>query len=82
MAYTKARDKVKRLIRQSKKRFEMGIAGNVKTNPKKFWKYVRKKLKTKSGVSPLLQNIKDKNSSKFDDKENANILQDQFSGCM
>ena len=67
-AYTKSQDKVKRLIHQSKRRFEKGIAANVKFNPKEFWVYVRKKLNTKSGVSPL-----------FDDKDKANILQKQFS---
>ena len=78
-AYTKSRDKVKRLIRQSKRRFEKGIAANVKFNPKEFWAYVRKKLNTKSGVSPLSENVKDQDSLKFDDKDKANILQKQFS---
>ena len=35
-------------------------------------------LKTKVGVAPLLANINDKNSLVFDDKEKANILQQQF----
>ena len=79
VVYTKCRDKVKRLIRKSKRLFEKGIASRSKSNPKEFWKYVRNKLKTKSGVSPLLQNVKDPNSLKFDDKDKANILQQQFS---
>ena len=37
------------------------------------------RLKTKSGVAPLLKDVKDKNSAQFDDVEKANILQDQFS---
>ena len=78
-AYTKSRDKVKKLIRKSKRSFEKGIASRGKSNPKEFWKYVRKKLKTKSGVSPMLQNVKDPDSLKFDDKDKANILQKQFS---
>ncbi len=77
--YTKSRDKAKRLIRRSKRLFEKGIASRVKSNPKEFWKYARMKLKTKSGISPLLENVKDPNSLKFDDKEKANILQKQFS---
>ena len=36
-------------------------------------------LKTKSGISPLLDNENDKGSTKFDDKEKADILQKQFS---
>ena len=47
-------------------------------NPKQFWKYVRSKLRTKSGVSPLLQERNNPNSLRFDDEEKANILQDQF----
>ena len=77
-AYTKSRNKVKRLIRQAKRRFEKKISSNVKFHPKKFWAYVRKKLKTKSGVSPLLENVNDQDSLKFDDKDKANILQNQF----
>ena len=77
-AYNKARNKVKQLIRQSKRSFEKEIASGSKKNPKKFWKYVRNKLRTKSGVSPLLQDKKNPNSLKFDDKEKAEILQDQF----
>ena len=51
----------------------------MKFNPEEFWAYVRKKLNTKSGVSPLLENVKDQDSLKFDDKDKANILQKQFS---
>ena len=58
--------------------FEKVVASNSKTNPKDFWKYVRKKMKTKSGVSPLLADKKDPNSLRFQDKEKADILQHQF----
>ena len=78
-AYNKARAKVKRLIRQAKRKYEKNIAANAKANPKSFWSYVRRKLKTKSGVSPLLKDVKDPDSLKFDDVDKANILQDQFS---
>ena len=44
-----------------------------------FWGNVRSRLKTKSGVAPLIKDVKDKNSAQFDDVENDNILQDQFS---
>ena len=36
-------------------------------------------MKTRSGVAPLLENNKDLESTRFDDKEKANILQKQFS---
>ena len=43
-----------------------------------FWSHTRSKLKTKTGVAPLLLDVKDKKSLKFDDIEKANILQSQF----
>ena len=78
-AHTKARNKVKTLMRKAKRNFEKIIAHNSKNNPKAFWSYVRSNLKTKAGVGPLLANVKDKTSTKFTDDEKANILQDQFS---
>ena len=77
--YRKATNKVKRLIRQCKRRFESSIAEKSKTNPKPFWSHVRGRLKTKEGVAPLLGNPKDKTSMKFSDEEKANILLQQFS---
>ena len=69
---------MKRLIRKAKRIFEKGIAERSKKNPKELWKFIRNKLRTKSGVSPLLKDINDPNSLKFDDKEKAEILQEQF----
>ena len=79
LSYIKERNKVKRMMRQTKRCFEREIGTNCKNNPKVFWSHVRNKLNTKSGVAPLLENINDKKSIKFDDKEKANILQKQFS---
>ena len=59
--------------------FEKEIGNSCKNNPKVFWSHVRNKLNTKSGIAPLLENINDKKSIKFDDNEKANILQKQFS---
>ena len=77
--YTPARNKVTRLIRQAKRKFEMNIAQNCKGNPKLFWAHVHNKLKTKTGVAPLLEEIDNKNSINFSDEDKANILQKQFS---
>ena len=77
--YTKARNKVKTLMRKAKRNFEKDIAQKSKNIPKAFWSYVRSKLKTKAGVGPLLANVKDKTSTNFTDDKKANILQDQFS---
>ena len=78
--YNKVRNSVKRLMRQAKKSFERGISLNSKNNPKAVWAYVRQKMKTKSGVAPLLADVKDPDSTKFDDKDKADILQKQFAG--
>ena len=76
--YTKANNKVKRLMRKAKRRFERDIANKAKSEPKSFWAFIRSRLKTKAGVGPLLADNSDKTSIKFDDKEKADILQDQF----
>ena len=77
--YTRARNKVKSLLRKAKRRFERGIAMEAKTNPKKFFAHTRRNLKTKSGVAPLLSDPKDKDSMKFNEEEKATILLKQFS---
>ena len=51
--YTKARNKVSKLLRQSKRKYESDIASKAKSNPKSFWSHIRGKLKTKPGISPL-----------------------------
>ena len=79
LTYTKASNKVKSMIRKAKSMFEKGIGEKCQSNPKLFWGHVRSRLKTKSGVAPLLKDVKDKNSAQFDDVEKTNILQDQFS---
>ena len=79
MIFTKARNKVKNLVRSAKKKYEKEIADKSKYNPKPFWAYTRRKLKTITGVSPLLDNVDDSTSLKFAAIDKANILQKQFS---
>ena len=67
------------MIRKSKRKFESSIAESSKTNPKPFWAHVRGRLKTKEGVAPLLEELKDKTSMKFLDEKKANILLQQLS---
>ena len=50
------------------------VAEKALPNPKAFWCQVNSKLKSKVGVSPLLENEDDKES----DKDKANILQKHF----
>ena len=77
--YNRDRNLVKTLLRKAKRRFERDIAMKAKTEPKAFWGHTRRKLKTKSGVAPLLSNPKDSNSMKFDENDKANLLLNQFS---
>ena len=79
MEFKRKRNKVKTLLRKAKRDFEKNIAAKVKNNPKSFWGHVRQRLKSKSGIAPLLKDPKDKSSTKFSDKEKADILQNQYS---
>ena len=76
--YNKVRNKVKKLMDKAKWNYERDICNNSKRNPKAFWKHVRGQLKSKTGIAPLLSDLKDATSLKFDDQAKANILQDQF----
>ena len=84
LAYTKQRNKVKKLTRQAKKERERKIAKEVKSNPKKFWKYVAARTKTGQGISELeIPNTTDgqgKPTRTKSDKEKADVLSDTFSG--
>ena len=76
--YAKIRNKVKSKIKQAKKNYEQTICEQSTENPKRFWKHVRGNLKTKTGISPLLLSPNDNNTIRFEDRDKANILQDQF----
>ena len=69
------------MIRQTKRKFEKDVALKSKSNPKAFWWHIRRRLKTKTGVAPLLENDNDRSSTKFSDSDKGNILQNQFSGA-
>lgn len=77
-AYKEVRNQVKNRMVKTKVKFERDIAERSKRSPKVFWSYTRSKLKTKTGVAPLLENTKDKSSIRYSDKEKADILQRQF----
>ena len=76
--YIKARNKANSLLRKAKRSYERGIADDAKINPKRFWYHARRKLKCKSSIASLLEDIKNTNSLKYDDKDKAEILQKQF----
>ena len=54
LRYTKARNQVKTLIRRDKRQYEKTM--EAKNKRKIFWSHTRRKLKTKCGVAPLLEN--------------------------
>ena len=77
--YCRARNKVKNMIKYTRKQKEKCISGNIKNNPKAFWKYTKSKTKSNSTVSSLHVNPKDTASNLIDNsKEKANILNKYF----
>ena len=77
-SYIRTRNRVNSLMVQTKRQYERSICNQSKRNPKIFWKHIRRKLKSKTGVSPLLETANDEKSLKFDDLDKASILQKQF----
>ena len=65
-------------MRQSKRKYESDIALKSKKYPKEFWSHIRSRLLTKTGDSPLLEDVNDKKSKMFSNEEKMNILQKQF----
>ena len=68
--------KVKSLTRKITRQYEKNIATQVKTNPKKFWKYAQSKTKTHVNVSELY--INEEKSLTSSDKEKAEVLARYF----
>ena len=60
--YCRMRNKVKNMIKYSRKQKEKQISGNIKKNPKAFLKYTSSKTKTSSTVSSLHMNPSDTDS--------------------
>ena len=70
MNYCAARNKATKATLHAKKKYEYGIAQNIKENPKTFW-YVKSKTKSNTGVADL----KDKDGYMVStDIEKANLL--------
>ena len=74
--YCRIRNRVTRSVRYAKRKFERGISLEVKENPKSFWKYVRSKTKTRTGISDLKN---DKGEWITNDKDKATELNEFFS---
>ncbi|KAK3880183.1 hypothetical protein Pcinc_015314 [Petrolisthes cinctipes] len=78
LKYVKLRNRCQQQCRKAKRKYEKGIAEQVKSQPKAFWKFANQKLKTKSCVAPLLANPENPHSLCHDEKDKAEILQKQF----
>lgn len=61
---------------QAKGTYENNICDQSKTNPKMFWSHIRRNLKTKTSVAPLVGSSDCE--AKYSDQDKANILQNQF----
>ncbi len=77
--YCRERNQVKSLIRKFRKNLEMGIAKQIKINPKKFWSYVRSKTKTRPTIPDLEMETSEGTRKTANDNEKANTLQKYFS---
>ena len=78
--YTRQRNKVRKLTRRLQKELEKSIAEGVKDNPKRFWQYVRKKMKTKTGAADLVMRTEaDQEILTKTDQQKAEILGSFFS---
>jgi hypothetical protein len=73
--YREADKKVKRLIRNSKRRFEKKLAEGNGNNNRPFFAYIKKKTKSKSSVGPL----KNKGEVVAEDQDMAELLNEFFS---
>ena len=51
--YTSARNKVRKLTRQCVRKHEEDVSKSIKHQPKKFWNYVNKKIKTTETIPAL-----------------------------
>ncbi len=83
LIYTRLRNRVSKLTKLAKKRHEGYLASEAKDNPKKLWRYVSSKLKTRPGVSDLIipdaTDEQGKPRVTKDDQEKADTLADFFS---
>jgi hypothetical protein len=73
--YKRARNLASKEVKFAKKSFEKNLAGDIKKNPKSFWKYVRSKTKVKTGVHDL---EKEDGSFAHTDEDKAEVLNNFF----
>ena len=77
--YVRYRNQVRNLTRKAKRNLEKAIAKDVKNNPKRFWKYVNNKTKTRSVVPDLEYDNDGTKEITTSDIEKAQVLARYFS---
>ena len=81
--FTKQRNKVRQMTRKLQREVEKNISKNAKSNPKQFCSYIKKRLKTTSGIADLVKkrmgNVDHLTNS---DGEKAEVLSDFFLECL
>ena len=70
------RNRIPKCIRHARRKYEKGIARDVNSNRKAFWKYVHSKFHEKSGIGDLKDNC---GNNVTDDRSKADILSYFFS---
>ena len=74
--YIQIRNECTKMIKKARKTYEKEIAKSCKDNPKKFWRYVQERLKSKTGIGTLR---KEDGSMASDDADKAEVLNKFFS---
>ncbi len=78
--FTKQRNKVKQMTRKLQREVEKKISRNAKANQKQFWSYIKKRLKTTSGIADLVKSKPgDEEQLTNSDGEKAEVLSTFFS---
>lgn len=76
--YSRLRNKVRKLTRQAQKDCERKVANESRKNPKKFWSYVKNKLKTSTGIADLKLQVEGNTIFARSDIEKAQTLSEFF----
>jgi len=74
-AFCDARNVLRSYTRQLRHDFELGICNDMKSNPKRFWHYVKSRLNTKDTVNEL---VDDNNVCVSEDADKAQLLNNYF----
>ena len=77
LRFTQTRNSLRNLTRTLRSKFEKKIAGEVKNNPKAFWRYVNPKIKVKALIPTLVDEALDGVEAASDD-DKAEILSKFF----